>query len=81
MAQAAVDKRPCVVGALILDELGQDDHGSAFITSLMDWMDAIQGSYLAWTWDVWGTSLDLINNYDGTPSAYGATYHARLGKA
>jgi endoglucanase len=65
---------------LILDELGEDDRGSAFITSLMDWMDAIQGSYLAWVWDVWGTPLDLITNYDGTPSPYGATFHARLAK-
>lgn len=64
---------------LILGELGQDDRGSAFITSLMDWMDAIQGSYLAWTWDVWGTPLDLITSYDGTPTTYGRTFKARFG--
>ncbi|MEP6730686.1 MAG: cellulase family glycosylhydrolase [bacterium] len=64
---------------LILGELGQNDFGSAFNTSLMDWMDAIQGSYLAWTWDVWGTPLDLITKYDGTPTPYGATFRARFG--
>lgn len=64
---------------LVLGELGQDDHGSAFITSLMDWMDAVQGSYLAWTWDVWGTPLDLITNYDGTPTTYGTTFKTRFG--
>jgi endoglucanase len=64
---------------LILGELGQDDHGSAFNTSLMDWMDAIQGSYLAWTWDVWGTPLDLITSYDGTPTTYGRTFKMRFG--
>src|SRR5713226_2760684 len=37
---------------LVLGELGQNDHGSAFVTALMDWMDARQGSYLAWSWDV-----------------------------
>ena len=62
---------------LVLGELGQDDHGSAFVTSLMDWMDAHQGSYLAWVWDVWGSALDLITSYDGTASAYGETFRGR----
>lgn len=63
---------------LILGELGQDDGGSAFVDSLMTWMDARQGSYLAWTWDVWGQSLDLITSYDGTPTAYGQTFKTRF---
>jgi hypothetical protein len=63
---------------LILGELGQDDGGSDFINSLMDWMDARQGSYLAWDWDVWGAPLDLISNYDGTATAYGATFKSRF---
>ena len=63
---------------LVLGELGQDDHGSAFVTSLMDWMDARQGSYLAWVWDVWGSPLDLITNYDGTPTTYGQTFKTRF---
>lgn len=65
---------------LILDELGQGDRGSAFNTALMDWMDAFQGSYLAWAWDVWGTPLDLVTSYDGTPTAYGATFKTRFSK-
>lgn len=67
---------------LILGEIGQDDRGSAFNISLLDWMDAQQGgggNYLAWTWDVWGTVLDLITNYDGTPTAYGTTFKSRFG--
>jgi endoglucanase len=64
---------------LILGELGQNDRGSAFINSLMDWMDAQQGSYLAWEWDVWGTTLDLITSYDGTPTTYGTTFKNRFG--
>jgi endoglucanase len=63
---------------LILGELGQDDGGSAFVTSLMDWMDARGGSYLAWTWDVWGPPMSLITGYDGTPSAYGQTFRTRF---
>ena len=63
---------------LVLGELGQDDHGSAFVTALMDWMDARQGSYLAWVWDVWGSPLDLIASYDGTPTPYGQTFQTRF---
>jgi hypothetical protein len=64
---------------LVLGELGQDDGGSTFVDSLMDWMDARQGSYLAWVWDVWGGSLDLIASYDGTPTPYGQTFKTRFG--
>src|SRR5207245_7674544 len=64
---------------LVLGELGQDDRGSAFVNALMDWMDARQGSYLAWVWDVWGQSLDLIASYDGTPTPYGQTFKTRFG--
>ncbi len=60
--------------------LGQNDRGSAFVTALMDWMDAHQGGsgYLGWSWDVWGNPLDLIASYDGTPSAYGQTFKTRF---
>lgn len=63
---------------LVLGELGQDDGGRTFVDSLMDWMDARQGSYLAWVWDVWGQSLDLIASYDGTPTPYGQTFRTRF---
>ena len=64
---------------LVLGELGQDDGGSAFVSSLMDWMDARQGSYLAWVWDVRGQKLDLITSYNGTPTPYGQTFKTRFG--
>ena len=64
---------------LIVGEVGDNTSGSAFVTSLMDWMDARQGSYLAWTWNTWGSPLDLIRGYDGTPTAYGSTFRARFG--
>jgi len=63
---------------LVLGELGQNDRGSGFVTALMDWMDARQGSYLAWVWDVWGSWSDLIASYDGTPTAYGQTFRTPL---
>jgi len=73
-AAAAVAQRV----PLILGELGQDDGGSAFVTALMGWMDARNGSYLAWTWDVWGPPMSLITSYDGTPTAYGQTFKTRF---
>ena len=63
---------------LVLGELGQNDRGRMFVDSLMDWMDARSGSYLAWTWDVWNSVWDLITSYDGTPTSYGATFQARF---
>ena len=64
---------------LVLSEIGEQDHGSAFVTELMDWMDAHDGSYLAWSWDAWpGYEMDLVASYDGTPSEYGRTFHDRF---
>ncbi|HEX9216277.1 MAG TPA: cellulase family glycosylhydrolase [Gemmatimonadales bacterium] len=67
---------------LVLGELGQNDHGSAFVTALMDWMDARPGGsgYLGWSWDVWGDPLDLISSYDGTPTTYGQTFKSRFSR-
>lgn len=82
-ARACWDAEAAPVAAeapLLLTELGQDDGGSAFVTALMDWMDAHEGGYLAWVWNVWGTPLDLVSRYDGTPTAYGATFRARLAR-
>jgi endoglucanase len=64
---------------LILGELGESDGGNAFVTSLMDWMDAANGSYLAWTWNTWHDPLDLISSYDGTPTPYGQVFKRRFG--
>ena len=36
------------------------DHAHAFIDTLMGWLDARDQSYLAWTWDAWGSNLDSI---------------------
>ena len=81
-AQACWDSTAAPVARqvpLVLGELGEDDYGSAFVTALMDWMDARGGSYLAWEWDVWGQALDLISSYDGTPTPYGQTFKTRFG--
>ncbi len=63
---------------LVLGELGEDDGGTAFVGSLMDWMDARAASYLAWVWNVWHGPLDLIQDYRGTPTPYGQTFKTRF---
>ena len=63
---------------LVLGELGQDDRGNAFVAALMDWIDARQGSYLAWVWNVWGKWSDLIQSYDGSPTPYGQVFKTRF---
>lgn len=65
---------------VVLGELGQSDGGSGFVTALMDWMDAKGGSYLPWTWNVWGSPYDLITSYDGTATSYGQTFKTRFGQ-
>jgi hypothetical protein len=51
---------------------------------LMNWLDAYQSGYFAWTWDTWGTScgdLSLITSYGGTPKApNGTNFKAHLAK-
>jgi endoglucanase len=70
-------KFPVVIG-----ELGEHDCSSHLIDgtalsppqdSLLDWADAHNVSYLAWSWFT-GDCADepaLISDYDGTPTAYG----------
>jgi len=65
---------------LIPGELGQDDGSHGFVDALMDWMDARQGGYLGWDWDVWGQPLDLISDYAGTPTPYGQPCKTRFGR-
>jgi hypothetical protein len=63
---------------LVVGEVGDNTSGSAFVTSVMDWVEAHHGSELAWVWNVWGSPLDLIASYDGTPTTYGRTFRTRF---
>ena len=61
---------------VIAGEIGENDCAHGYIDGLMSWLDSNSTSYLAWTWDAWGASLCgsgpvLINDYLGTPNAYG----------
>ncbi|KUL42071.1 cellulase family glycosylhydrolase [Actinoplanes awajinensis] len=55
---------PVVVG-----EFGQDNCAFDYMQRLMDWADAHDMGYLAWTWNPWGctTGAVLIKDWAGTP--------------
>lgn len=71
---------------LIAGEFGESADGSICSTNVsnafMNWMDQHQASYIAWTWNTWGSGcgeLSLITNYNGTPhSPNGTNYKAHL---
>jgi hypothetical protein len=62
---------------LVSTETGFD----GYIETYMNWADAHGVSYLAWTWDAWGSSHpeSLITDYTGTPTRpYGSGYQQHL---
>jgi len=65
---------------LIAGEFGESPDsslcGTTIIDAIMNWLDQHNSSYVAWTWDTWGTdcgNLSLIANYDGTPKSPNGT--------
>jgi hypothetical protein len=70
----------------MLGEFGESVDGNVCGTTgmdtLMNWMDAHNSGYFAWTWDTWGTTcgdLSLITNYNGTAkSPNGTDYKSHL---
>jgi endoglucanase len=78
--------KPILAAApVVTGEIGEDDCGHAFIDHYMPWADAAGISYLAWTWNPWGSDeacgrdkIALIRDWSGTPSAYGAGFRAHI---
>lgn len=77
---------------VIAGEIGENDCKAGFINQLMHWLDAHNGSYLAWAWITQtdcGSGPSLLgfdlSDYSGVPSTYGQaikTYFlARAGKS
>lgn len=65
---------------IVATEIGEDDC-SGFIRSVMTWLDGKGQSYLAWTWNLWGTScgsIALVSDESGTPTQYGRTFRDHL---
>lgn len=60
---------------VIATEFGENDCGGVYVTPLMQWMDSMEISYLAWTFNTWDCKSGpaLITSYDkgGIPTGYG----------
>ena len=64
---------------VITGEIGENDCGGSYMNSLTNWLNSENTSYLAWTWDAWGSCPGvLITDYQGDATAYGAAYKAIL---
>jgi len=54
------------------------------MNSLMQWLDAHEIGYLAWTWNAGSwfspvcSEITLISDYSGTPTVYGQIYKTHL---
>jgi endoglucanase len=75
------------VGALaalvpvIAGEVGEDNCDPTWFDTLLSWLDGKGVSYLAWTWNLWGSNcntISLISDYAGTPTTYGQLYQRHL---
>lgn len=63
---------------IIAGEIGENDCGDSYVNQIMNWLDAHNGSYIAWAWITQtdckaGPSLlgKNLSDYNGTPSTYG----------
>jgi endoglucanase len=66
---------------LIAGEIGENNCQDSYIASLTSWLNSEHASYLAWAWNTdfnCYSGPGLINNYNGTPTAYGAGYESDL---
>jgi endoglucanase len=67
---------------IIAGEIGMNGCAVNYITKLTSWLDLRSTSYFAWAWNVASGSCsegsDLVTNYDGAPTPYGAAYRSHL---
>ena len=67
---------------VIAGEIGENDCADNYIDPLMAWLDSKSASYLAWSWNVDAGGCapgdNLISDYSGTPTPYGAGYQSHL---
>ena len=67
---------------IIVGEIGMNGCAVNYIKDLMSWLDLQSTSYLAWAWNVspgtCSAGSDLITNYDGAPTPFGAAYRSHL---
>ena len=66
---------------LLATEVGTDTCDAAYFNTLLNWLDAHQSGYLAWTWNTWGAAcgaIALVSDLTGTPTTYGQLYKTHL---
>ena len=66
---------------MIAGEIGENDCADGYIDPLMAYLDSQSTSYLAWSWNAYGGcghAPQLISDYSGTPTPYGAGYKSHL---
>jgi aryl-phospho-beta-D-glucosidase BglC (GH1 family) len=66
---------------VVAGEIGENDCAGTYIDSLTTWLESAGISFLAWAWNAdfnCSSGPGLITDYTGTPTAYGAAYHAIL---
>ncbi len=52
------------------------DCSTSLVSSFTNWMDSIGGGYMAWTWNHWGSCLDLVTDeIAGTPTTGWGTFY------
>lgn len=64
------DRAPAQVAdtvPIVATEIGQDDCQGDFITALMQWLDARNSGYLAWSWNMLGPCVPASRNAAGRP--------------
>lgn len=70
---------------IVTTEFGENDCAGGYVTSLMQWMDTKQLSYLAWTFNNWDCKSGpaLIKDYvnGGTPTNYGQAVKSHYASA
>jgi hypothetical protein len=67
---------------VLVTETGMDSCDGAWWNSLLDWLDARETGYLAWTWNRWSLECNsralVTDYYTATPTEYGTIYRTHL---
>jgi hypothetical protein len=67
---------------VLVTETGMDSCDGVWWNSFLDWLDAGQTGYLAWTWNRWSIACDsralVTDYYTATPTEYGQIYRTHL---
>lgn len=70
---------------VVTTEFGQNDCAGWYVSNLMKWMDTVELSYLAWTFNTWDykDGPALISSYanGGTPTNYGQAVKSHYASA